>query len=316
MHARYPATCWLLRCCVVPYLNQPSARNSSRVAALDTRWMKPWVRRGVTLARTRGLVTTAALGPTGIHLAQDPGFERKARRSRPSSHASGPDVLVPFPVTFREFWFGVFFLFGKVSPSSSAPACGIVAYVLRWHRAARICGQVVASSPSLVQMPPRCPQMLGLLLCDTFPPVTLAYQGQCLSGHSVLRKTCFFPYWESFSPCMQSPATHLALPHLCFITSFLAAGIPVDQAGFILFSLLFVHLLLVFLLRVVGGGMKPQPSPSCLLQFCPWLCRQVLCQAASLEEVGWLPAKFRAQELTYCNSPRSIKVHFYPFLDF
>lgn len=158
--------------------------------------------------------------------------------------------------------------------------------------------------------------MLGLLLRDTFLLVTLAYKGQCLSGHSVLCKTCFFPCWESFSPCMQSPARHLALPHLCFITSFPAAGIPADRAGLILFSLLFMHLLLGFLLRVFGGGMKPQPSPSCLLQFYPWLCRQVLCQAASLEEVGWLPAKFRARELTYCNSPRSIKVHFYPFLDF
>lgn len=108
----------------------------------------------------------------------------------------------------------------------------------------------------------------------------------------------------------------LALPHLGFITGFPAAGIPADRAGFILFSLLFVHLLLLFLLGVAGGGMRPQPSPSCLLQFYLWLCRQVPCQAASLEEEGWLPAKFGAQELTYCNSLCSIKVYFYPFLSF
>ena len=188
-HAPSPATRWLSRRCVVPYLNQPSARNSSGVAALDTRWMKPWVRQGITLARIQGLLTTAALDPTGIHLAQDPGFERKAWRSRPSSHASGPDVLLPFPTTFSE---GDFFFFGKVSPYSSAPACGIVASVLRRHGAARICGQVVASSPSLVRMPPRHSQMLGLVLRDTFPPVALAHRGQRLGSRSVLRKTDAF----------------------------------------------------------------------------------------------------------------------------
>lgn len=53
---------------------------------------------------------------------------------------------------------------------------------------------------------------------------------------------------------MQPPALHPALPHLFLITSFPAAGIPADWAGFSLFSLLFLHLLLMFLLGGIGGG--------------------------------------------------------------
>lgn len=207
-HTRSPTMRWLLRRCVVPYLNQPSARNSSGVTALDTRWMKPWVRRGIKLARIRGLLTTAVLGPTRIHLAQDPGFEREAWRSRRSSHASGPDVLMPFPVTFREVGFG--FFFGKDSPYSSAPTHAVER--LRSSGSTEPQGsvcQVVASSPLLVQMPPPRPQTLGLVPCDTFPPVALAHRGQSLGGRSVLRKTDafsragrVFPLVRGLQPCV------------------------------------------------------------------------------------------------------------------
>lgn len=53
---------------------------------------------------------------------------------------------------------------------------------------------------------------------------------------------------------MQPPALHPALPHLSFITSFPAAGIPADRAGFSLFAPLFLHLLLMLLLGGTGGG--------------------------------------------------------------
>lgn len=132
---------------MVPYLGQTSARNSSGVAALDTRWMEP--------------------APTGNSACQDPGSphnsctrphqdpsgpgswlrEREARRSRLSSHALAPTVLVLLLRTSREGFFG------KISLSCSAPAQGIVDPRLR-HGAVRIQGQVDASSPPLLQGAP------------------------------------------------------------------------------------------------------------------------------------------------------------------
>lgn len=64
---------------------------------------------------------------------------------------------------------------------------------------------------------------------------------------------------------MQPPALHPALPHLFLITRFPAAGIPADRAGFSLFPLLFLHLLLMSLLGGIGGGILT-PLSSVALQ--------------------------------------------------
>lgn len=286
---------------MVPYLGQTSARNSSGVEALDTRWMEP--------------------APTGNSACQDPGSphnsctrphqdpsgpgswlrEREARRSRLSSHALAPTVLVLLLRTSREGFFG------KISLSGSAPAQGIVDPRLQ-HGAVRIQGQVDASSPPLLQG----------------APVALAQGGQTLGGHSVLHTGgCCFPFRASFPLSVVSSRTPRFSPSV-FHNRLPSHRIPADWAGFILFSLLFLHLLLMFLLRVTARGMRPQsppPSPPPL----PLLpaCRSVFhgsqagsCQAAFLEQEGWLPVKSGTQEPTFCISPCNIKVHFYPSLSF
>lgn len=123
-------------------------------------------------------------------------------------------------------------------------------------------------------------------------------------------------------PCLWSPAAPRFSPSV-FHNRLPSRRIPADWAGFILFSLLFLHLLLVFLLRVPARGMRPQSPPPSIppLPLLPACCsvfhgsQAGSCQAAFLEQEGWLPVKFGTQELTFCISLCSIKVYFYPSLN-
>jgi len=234
-----------------------------------------------------------APGPTGKNACQDPGscydgcagsdrdpsgsapgLEREEWRSGLSSHASQPEVLL----TSREGVEGVFFLtnsprVAQHQPVASPHPCSDGAGLRR------SAAKVLASSPSPLRRPPPRPQMLGLVLRDAFPPLRLAGAGGSADAQRRTSADAFFPRsGRVFPPCTRSPAARLASPHLCFITGFPAAGIPADRAGFILFSLLFVRLLLVFLLGVAGGGMRPRLSPPAPLRVRLGLRRQGPCQ--------------------------------------
>lgn len=188
---------------MVPYLGQTSARNSLGVAALDTRWMEPTAPTGNSSCQDPRSPHDSCTRPH-----QDPSGpgswlrEREARRSRLSSHAPAPAVLVLLPRTSRE---GVF----------------------------------LGKSPCLAQQQPRASQMHAhsTELCTSRARQSLlphhcseVLQWLWLRGDKPLVATQCSVQTDAAShsgrvfPCLWSPAARLASPHLCFITAFPATG--------------------------------------------------------------------------------------------
>lgn len=186
---------------MVPYLGQTSARNSSGVEALDTRWMEP--------------------APTGNSACQDPGSPhdsctrphqdpsgpgswlrgREARRSRLSLHTSAPAVLVLLPRTSREGFFGKISL---VWLSTSPGHC-------RSTLTARSCAGPGPGGCFFPTTAPRCSSGFGSGGPNPWWPLSAPH------------RRMLPPIPGEFSlVCGLQPL--LASPHLCFITAFPAAG--------------------------------------------------------------------------------------------
>lgn len=171
--------------------------------------------------------------------------------------ASAPDVLVLLPRTSRE----EIFFFGKISLSGSAAAQDIADPCFQ-HRAVQIHGQVATSAPPLHQGAPVA------LAQGPNPwwPLSAPYRGMLLPIPGEFSLVC------GLQPHFSPSVFHNCLP---------SHRIPAGWAGFILFALLFLHLLLMFLFRVTARGMRPQ-SPPLLLPLLLLLpaCCSVFCGSA------------------------------------